>query len=498
LKPHSHDYRAAALVVTVVLCVTAHAQESASRRESAEEIKPGIVSGRVFDNTGQPLGNAIVYVRAIASNTQARNAVTDDEGRFQIEGLEATLYTISSSLPAYISAPGEPNEPEAIYCRPGDSVRLVMRKGGVITGAVTTSSGEPVVKARMRSYLIRDSDGAPRFGVLTEGTTDDRGIYRLYGLLPGTYIVSAGGAGDSLAFPINPYDSDIPIYAPSSPREGAEEVVVRAGEETSNVDIRYRSEPGRVVSGTVKTLNESEISPHFTVTLTMISDGTREGSVWEYQVPSNRRFLFTGVAEGTYRLSARSTFPEGAMQISEPRAINVKGVNLSGIELLTKPLGSISGHLILDSSNVPECSGKHRPLFTEMVVTAQREKEDRSLPFGFSPTQTIVAALDKNGAFTLRNVVPGRYQIGVQFRAKYWYVQSILQKSLSSPENTKAERSNQAFDGVRNWTTVKGGEQITGINITLAEGAASVAGTVDIPTAKKIPPKLQILIADLL
>ena len=52
-------------------------------------------------------------------------------------------------------------------------------------------------------------------------------------------------------FNFNPYDFDAPTYAPSSTRDNAAEVRVTSGEET-NVDIRYRGEPGYIISGTVK------------------------------------------------------------------------------------------------------------------------------------------------------------------------------------------------------------------------------------------------------
>ena len=65
----------------------------------------------------------------------------------------------------------------------------------------------------------------------------------------GRYVVWAGGGGQS--YSIDPYDDDVPTYSPGSNRDTAAEITVRAGEETTNVDIRYRGESGRTVSGTV-------------------------------------------------------------------------------------------------------------------------------------------------------------------------------------------------------------------------------------------------------
>ena len=71
-----------------------------------------------------------------------------------------------------------------------------MIRGGAITGTVTNALGEPVVAVRVRATMVRDARGeVPKFMTfgLMEQSTDDRGIYRIYGLRPGTYIVSAGG-----------------------------------------------------------------------------------------------------------------------------------------------------------------------------------------------------------------------------------------------------------------------------------------------------------------
>ena len=84
-----------------------------------------------------------------------------------------------------------------------------------------------MVVVPVRAYMIRDSRGQPtRYGTPSqERTTDDRGVYRIYGLAPGTYLVAAGG-GRSSAYSVSAYATDAPTYAPSSTRDTAAEVVV--------------------------------------------------------------------------------------------------------------------------------------------------------------------------------------------------------------------------------------------------------------------------------
>jgi hypothetical protein len=167
----------------------------------------------------------------VGSATPARATVTDSEGNFKVSNLDPIVYRVSASLPAYTTIL-RGTDATADYYRAGDSVRLELIKGGVITGTVTTLAGEPVVAVRVRTYLIRDAQGqTPRDAItfFSERSTDDRGVYRIYGLTPGTYLVYAGGTGSSPGFWSDAYISDAPTYAPSSTRNNAAEITVRAG-----------------------------------------------------------------------------------------------------------------------------------------------------------------------------------------------------------------------------------------------------------------------------
>ncbi|MBA3570419.1 MAG: hypothetical protein H0W34_00250 [Pyrinomonadaceae bacterium] len=77
----------------------------------------------------------------------------------------------------------------------------------------------------MFAYMLRDGNGQPpRYGIsFREQPTDDRGVYRIYGLATGTYIVSAGGHGNFSDFNVAEYESHAPTYAPSSTRDNAGE-----------------------------------------------------------------------------------------------------------------------------------------------------------------------------------------------------------------------------------------------------------------------------------
>lgn len=483
----------AVVIITVASWTCGLAQATQTEISDARTETPGSgsITGQVVNESGQPLANAAVYVRTFGFAGQGNVTTTDGEGNFQVGGLDPVAYQVWAVVAAYTPAPRDPDSTQAPYYRVGDSVKLELIRGGVITGTVTTPADEPVVAVRVFAYMLRDGNGQPpRYGIpFRDHATDDRGVYRIYGLATGTYIVSTGGHGNFRDFNVAEYESHAPTYAPSSTRDNAGEVSVRAGEETTNVDIRYRGDPGHVVSGFANDPNATATNG-FNIRLTSMVNGVSQSSKSSYQPPGSRGFAISGIADGDYDVTAETFFPGGDVALSELRRIKVRGADVTGIELTTKPLGSISGRVALEESKVPECKGKRRPLFGETLITpwhnekaAAKDKPQFLWSLG---TPTIP---DKQGDFILRNLAPGQYRFNTRSLAKYWYLQSISLPSSLAP-GVRTTPANQPTDAARNWTTVRSGARVSGLTITLAEGAASLHGQIKTAENQKLPARL--------
>jgi hypothetical protein len=475
------------LAIAAMLVVTSGSPGFCQQRGVKEsEPTTGDITGKVVNEHGQPLANARVYVRPIGSSTQPHTTNTDREGKFKVTGLERAAYRVLASLPAYISATSatwDSDYDPANYFRIGDSVRLELIKGGVITGTVTTSTGAPVVGIAVRALMIRDSnDRASRSNLeVRERTTDDRGVYRIYGLTSGTYIVFAGSNIYS-SYAVNAYGEDTPTFALSANRDTAGEFVVRAGEETSNVDIRHRGETGHVVSG-IASGGSTGTPGEYTILLSSVFNGKSQPVNFFYQSPGSTGFAFYGVADGDYYLSAQLMAFTGLEGVSEHRRIKVRGADVTGIELVTKPLGSISGQVILEESNAPECKDKRRPVFAETLITPLHNEATDRPRFRWSlGSQTLP---DQQGSFTMRNLLPGQYRFDVRMFAKYWYLKSI---ALPSPASKKSPLD-VTLDAMRNWTTLQSGQRVSGLSITLASGAASLQGSIKLVKGRPQTPR---------
>ena len=457
------------VVVLVSVCVPAQTPSQANANpEKPGPPRSGSITGQVVDENEQPLPNAVVQIRAVNSNT-AQTVNTDREGQFQINDLEPLDYSLYTWKPAYL--PGKRNSPRPSNTfRIGDRVTLSLVKGGVITGKVLDAKGDPVIMVNVNVVLVRMPDGNPvNISNTQPRFTDDRGIYRIYGLTAGTYVVAAGGPDQSNSSE-SVFQFDVPTYAPGSTRETAAEISVRLGEEITDVDIRYRNERGRVISGDVTVPENSHRG--FSVMLTTGEEaGSQYGETF-YRSEDKRSFIFKGVADGNYSLFAQSYSQEGETALSEPKQVTVQGTDVTGVQLATKLLGAVSGRMVLEATKVAECDNKETPLSTETYVFARHKDDEavKQIPKSIRSRAEPVRPDDK-GDFLLRNLVPGAYYFGPTLRAKQWYVNSIT----FGPPPSGATKTKEV-DATRVWTNIKNGDRLSGLTIALAQGGVTLRG----------------------
>jgi hypothetical protein len=204
-----------------------------------------------------------------------------------------------------------------------------------------------------------------------------------------------------------------------------------------------------------------------------------------FQPVGGRGFAFYGIADGDYDLIAQETTSSPTsstpvLAFSEVKHVTVKGADVTGIELVTRPLASISGKITMEPSKAPECEGKRAPLLSETLVRFQQpEREPGKEDFLQTRLYTASASPDASGAFALRNLAPGKYRFEPVFYAHYWYLQSIMMSTgTAKPQKT---------DAAANWTTLKSGDQLGNLTITIAQGAASIRGRVPVAEGAAAP-----------
>jgi hypothetical protein len=470
--------KALACLLFISLVWAARAQEQESRRE-------GVITGRVVAADGQPLTGlrvmAVAVGKASAIWTPPQPITCDAEGNFKVTGLAHGVYKLIAMAPGYITAPNQSRN-----YRIGENVTLLLVKGGVITGRVTDEFGEPMIGVRVSAESLRDSEGQTVNGAgsLNAGDasrlTDDRGVYRLFGLEAGAYMVGINGSGPMFANP-GRGRREPPTYSPSSPRASAAEVNLRGSEEVAGVDIRARAARGRSISGTISGDTQGEgLFNGVSVMLYSAADKSLAGST---VVVNSQSFSLHGVDDGEYLLGAVRFNESMEFSYSAPRRVTVKGADLRGIDLKLLKLGSISGRVVIDAlesatnaPSKPESACKSAEQFTVEEVLIEAKRDERtptsllSEMISIQPGVTVdAAAPEKDGGFTLKSLDAGRHWIIPELPDETWYVRAMTQTTSASPK---------PIDLARQGVTIKQGEKLSGVEIRIAPDAASLGGKI--------------------
>jgi len=508
---------------------TAAAQQSAAIAGSdptkeRKEQKPGSIKGRVVGDDGQPMANVPVIAAPIGRGAARRpgpagrgaQTNTDDDGAFEFEGLAPASYVISASAPGYITPPSEDENSMGVY-RAGDFANITLARGGVITGKVTNAAGEPLTGVSVNAIRVGgpngEVDGEADNQLVFQGfsrnwRTDDRGVYRIYGLVPGSYILQAGQAGGSRGSGQNllsPFSEDAPTYYPSSARDAATSVSVLPGEEIAGIDVRYRGEKGRVVSGrsVAKTGDGGAFSPtqitlsvagSDAVVATAVQMDTGQMNRGQMNRGASRGFALYGVPDGEYEIVAlRGGLGAESDAVSAPRRVSVRGADVGGIELALTPLASLSGRVVAEKK-AAACQKQRASSVEEILLTAERdEAQVRETTPASRLAPTRPAAPNATGEFTLRNLEAGRHRVIPQLPDENWYVRAISLESRPPAPGARrtATPAPTPINVARNGVTLKPGEKLTGITMTIAEGAAVVKGRLVADQDGKLPSKIR-------
>lgn len=472
------------LVTQIVFAISTIAATSKAQDRGDAKNSPAIISGTVSMRDSGSLPKTRILVGRISGGAPRQQIVhIDGSGHFETEPLEAGLYAVSISAPGYITEPQAPNT--ASWYRPGDTASFTLTKGGVITGTIKNPNGEPVVAIPVRATMVKNRDGKPlQFtAAFRTRVTDDRGMYRLYGLPPGTYVVSAGGparAGFILSSAF--FETYVPTYAPSATRDTASEVVVNSGDEVT-ADIQFREERGHILSGTIAGGRSIEGSAQpYAVSVSLFDARNHFEAGNATAISTNYSFSINGVPDGEYELYASQGSETGESIMSPGKMIKVQGADISGINLTLALGGSITGRVVLENDPKAPC-GKRKPdAMNETMVYARRfepEQKPKDAPGSDVPyifkNSVRPAMLDGKGNFEIKNLQPGSYRIDPREPASGWFLKSITAGAAPRPLSI-------ASDGL----TVKSGERASNITITISEGASQLLGKVTLAEGQSL------------
>lgn len=180
------------------------ARDQMQARDQASRTGTGVIAGIITndESTPQPMKRAQVLI-INAESAFTRTAYTNDAGRFSLTGLPAGRYTLTATKAPYLRTSYGAKR----YDRPGTpitlkdgaqitDITLKMQRGAVLGGVITDENGQPAFGINVRVMQVRVQNGERTFvPVATSNmmgeSTDDRGMYRFFGLPPGDFVISA-------------------------------------------------------------------------------------------------------------------------------------------------------------------------------------------------------------------------------------------------------------------------------------------------------------------
>ena len=470
-----------AVTLACIAVVGASAWSAAQQpRDTTRSLAPAggtaVVSGTVMTDEAQahPVRRATVTMAGTGLRG-SRDAVTDDQGRFAFAGLPAGGYTLSVTKAGWITTyygsrrPGvRPYGAAPLIVSDGEhntSVALRLLHGSAITGTILDQSGRPAGVV-VRLLQFRMSNGQRTLvaasGVNAAVSTDDRGVYRLYDIAPGEYVLSAvnqsyGGAAlhqvtpDVLqsaqraigAGPVGPPASEpsnqgptvgyANVYYPGTADIAAATTVkVGPNEEKAGVDFALQLVPTAEMSGAIVPLDgqpPARVQVQLLPRDSMVqADDPVLGNLAGLslapfiRVQPDGTFKASSVAPGQYtilvRAADRSVAPSGItpdavgplgrlggagpLTLWATQDVTVNGRDISGMTLNLQPGMTVSGRVTSD------LTGKAAFDFTRLAVSLTAVDQVGSL---------APMPVEADGAFRLSGVVPGRYRLNVSANA---------------------------------------------------------------------------------
>ncbi len=438
-------------------------------------------------DSGAPLRKVQVRLMGAGLGTP-RMGTTDAEGRYEFRDLPAGRYTVMATKPGYVSLqygqrrPLEQGRPiELVDKQVADKIDLRLPRGGVLTGRIVDEFDDPVSDASVAVMQMRYTGGRRRpVPVSRPSQTNDLGQFRVWGLPPGEYLVSA----TLRSFGVDPQmivgtSQDATGYAPTfypgtANVAEAQRVTVTLGSEASGVEfallpVRTAKITGIVVDTEGRPFTDGNVMMIQSMGMSGGGDGGMmfmAGPGGAGRLGADGGFTISNVTPGEYTLQARvrrgkpgsasADFVMPGEGDTGTANVTVTGEDIAGLVIVASKGAKMTGHVSFDGAPPPTTRTENLRVFAQPVG-------GDSMPmFGGMPGR-----IGTDGKFELTGLM-GRRVIRAM-GAQGWFVKSV-----------RVDGRDVTDSGI----DFKGGDDIAGVEITLTTQMAEISGTVKGPDGK--------------
>jgi protocatechuate 3,4-dioxygenase beta subunit len=493
------------ILLLPILLLFAVNQPRAQSTQRGNGSRTASISGRVAIG-GAPAPNALVMVIEVDPKTREIwfgnmlqqgafiKVRTDNDGRYRVTGLAPGAYLINALSQAYVRSKNSTDFDtyKSVTLDDGESregVDITLVRGGVITGRVVDAEGRPLIASSVSLQTV-DEDGQTIRGFEPDDwmmmRTDDRGVYRIYGLPAGRYIVGAGGDG-AASRAKRKYPET--FYPDATDWNGAKIIEVKEGAEVAGIDIRLGAGKNTYeASGRVIDAETGQPLTQVWVTCVDAPDDEYGGGDYGRRSATDDegRFSFTGLSTGQYELylsNQRATYRSRSASMgnnehySERTRFAIGDSDVSGLEIKANRGSTISGIVYIEGVNDPAIKARLQQAAVGIRIGGQLGSDGNRM--GREDRGQTGARIAGDGSFHLAGLAPGLASFELQSdQANIFSIKRI--------ERDGAE--------IRSAFEIGRGERITGVRIGVAHNNGTIRGKVEI-SGGKLPEGWQLSVS---
>jgi hypothetical protein len=356
------------LLPALLYCAALSAQVAPAPPTTPPSVRPEdkcLLEGTVVNAvTGEPLKKVHLTMRPLgAPNGVPYGTMTDNAGHFLMDDVDPGRYNFSASRNGFVeqtySPQGSTNRNALLALSNGQHLNDVVFKltpQGVISGRILDEDGEPLANVAVECLRYGYQRGTRQLMNENGISTNDLGEFRLSGLRPGKYVISATYQSRNVmeserAIGTEVEDGYATIYYPSSTNpERASAVEITPGAQISGINMNLVRVRTVHVKGHVNGAAASKTRRNINVSLTLRDDNGFVGMPRAFArgIDTQGNFDLRGVAPGSYILGADYT--EDDRPYSTRLPLEVSNSNIEGLELDLQPTANIEGHLVVEAN----------------------------------------------------------------------------------------------------------------------------------------------------
>lgn len=438
------------------------------------------ITGRVTIGEKPASGVIIAVMTLNAPQTLVAQTVSDSEGKYRISGLPPGQLNVGAVAPSFVKEESSGYFPGRVLNFNADEalegIDFKLTRGSVITGRVTDADSKPVIGERIQLALV-DEKGEPSRAQLARAanpfmfSTDDRGIYRIYGLGAGRYKVSAGDNGGGATLRAGFYAR---TYYPDTTEVAKATIVeVAEGAEAKNIDITLGARSRTyAVSGHITDADTGAPVVGTSYAFGPLQQSYGQTGMAGYTSPPNPtnskgEFRLEGVAPGRYAVTTVRGFgldPTQPKVYSDPLPFEVVDSDVTDLEVKAHRGLTISGTVVTEAiTSRAALAGVSHLIVSGLNLSPPNIIQPSS---GF--TTSPIAA---DGSFQLEGLRPGKVNLNIgaftTAESRGYTISRITEGERELPNRQLELAEGQSASGIRIFiqygnAVIKGEVKITG------------------------------------